>query len=344
MSSPELRKVKEVNGWKVNHPHSGANVVFAIFTLIYAAFPLVFLYVALIANDPMMNGIDLLRFFIEFLTGVFHGNFAPTPSNYVISHVVAMVEQQYQVPTYYIFVGVSALILFYLFFSVIKLVLSIVHLGKGYLRRTGSIKGIAVAEFVLTILFTACFLYFYFTFRAATGSHLVIWYSFIPLGISLFFIIFFSAMYGVHFKDTILENDLEYHGDEPVVEHISQVHEIKKTTYEQGSTLPPNLTSIGGHAFAENQNLIVANIPIEVTKIGPSAFANCLNLQVVSIPNSVTEIGFNCFFNCVDLERINYGGTKEEWKKIKRGSNWLAKAKATEVVCLDGSIVVNPYH
>ena len=89
---------------------------------------------------------------------------------------------------------------------------------------------------------------------------------------------------------------------------------------------------------------MVANIPIEVTKLGPSAFANCLNLQVVSIPNSVKDIGFNCFFNCVDLERINYAGTKAEWRKIKRGSNWLAKAKTTEVVCLDGTIIVNPYH
>ena len=75
-----------------------------------------------------------------------------------------------------------------------------------------------------------------------------------------------------------------------------------------------------------------------------NVFANCLKLQVVSIPNTVTEIGFNCFFNCVELERINFGGTKEEWKKIRRGSNWLAKAKTTEVVCLDGVVVVNPYH
>ena len=173
---------------------------------------------------------------------------------------------------------------------------------------------------------------------------LFVWFSAIPLGASMFFMIFFSAFYSNHFKDTILENELEIQDDDATVEHISQVHEVTKVKYEGSQTLPPNIDSIGGHAFAENQNLTVANIPDNIDKLGPSAFANCLNLQVVSIPNSVKEIGFNCFFNCVSLERINYAGTKEEWRRIRRGSNWLSKAGTTEVLCLDGSIIVNPYH
>ena len=344
MSDIELKKVKEVNGWKVNHPHSAANVVYALYTLLFAGFPLVFLFIPLIANDPVLNGMDLFKFFIEYIQAAIKGNFTPVPSNYIIASVITMIEEQYQAPAYFMFLGISVLFVIMLLFSLIKIILSIVHLGKGYLRRPGAVKGLAITELIFSILIVACFLFYYFTFKAKNHADLVIWFVFIPLGVALFFVIFFSAMNHVHFKDTILENDLEVHNDEPVVEHISKVHEVTKTTYEQGSTLPPNLTSIGGHAFAENQNLVVANIPLEVTKIGASAFANCLNLQVVSIPNTVTEIGFNCFFNCVELERINYGGTKAEWKKIKRGSNWLARAKTTEVVCLDGPVVVNPYH
>ena len=150
--------------------------------------------------------------------------------------------------------------------------------------------------------------------------------------------------YDSSFKDSILEKDLELQNEEVSIEHISKVHEVNKVTHVQSSTIPQDITSIGGHAFSENQSLIVANIPLGIDKIGASAFANCLNLQVVSIPNTVKEIGFNCFFNCIELERINYAGTKAEWRKIKRGSNWLAKAKTTEVVCLDGTIIVNPYH
>ena len=348
MANTELKRVNEVNGWKVNHPHSGANVVYAIFALIFSVFPVLFFYLALIANDPTLSGVDLFQFLLKFLNGAFSGQKDPMPDNPIMLSIIGIVQtrfgEAFAKSVYFVFIAMGGLLLLFLFFSFIELILAIVHLSKGYLRRPKAVKNLALTEFLLTILFELCLLYVFLIYRSATNLSMMIWYSLIPLGVSLFFLIFFAAMNNAHFEDSILEKDLEFHGDEPVVEHVSKVHEINKVNYEQSSTLPPNLTSIGGHAFAENQNLIVANIPVEVTKIGASAFANCLNLQVVSIPNTVKDIGFNCFFNCVELERINYAGTKAEWKKVRRGSNWLAKAKTTEVVCLDGAIVVNPYH
>lgn len=344
MATSDLRKVKEVNGWKINHPHSAANVFYAIFTLVAVAFPLAFLFIPLIANDPMLNGLDIFRFFIEFMQGMFKGDFHPEPSNMIIKWVVDNVRPDLWDAVYYMFVGISMAMIVFMAMSLLKFVVAIIHLARGYLKNSGAVVGISIFEFVLTVLIDVCFLFFYFAVLSKTEEYLVIWFVFIPLAVSLFLMVFFAIMNGVCFRDTILESELELQNNEPTTEHIAQVHEVKKTTYEQSTTLPPNLTSIGGHAFAENQNLVVANIPLEVKKLGPSAFANCLKLQVVSIPAGVTEIGFNCFFNCVELERINYGGTKEEWKKIRRGSNWLAKAKTTEVVCLDGAVVVNPYH
>ena len=355
MATKELRKVKEVNGWKINHPHSAANIVFATFTFIFAAFPLAFLFVPLIANSPMLNGVDIFHFFIDFLRGMGTGA-APASGNYIIDNTVDIIGtnlgQQLGMTTYYMFVAIGGVLAIMMLFSVIKLILSIIHFGKGYLKRPGAICGLAITEFILTVLVACAFLYFYFAFSTATAkadpsgqpSYLVIWFVFVPVAVSLFFLIFLCVMRGVHFKDTILEKDLELHNGEPTVEHIAKVHEVEKTSYRQSATLPPHLESIGGHAFAENQNLVVANIPLKVTKLGPGAFANCLKLQVVSIPTSVKEIGFNCFFNCVELERINYGGTKDQWKRVVRGSNWLAKAKTTQVVCADGPVVVNPYH
>lgn len=110
------------------------------------------------------------------------------------------------------------------------------------------------------------------------------------------------------------------------------------------NTLPDHLTSIGGHAFAKNTNLEIASIPSEIEELGQGAFSNCLRLKVVSIPLSVKKIGPNCFFNTPKLKRINYGGTKEQWRYVKRGSNWLAKAGTTTVMCRDGAISVNPHH
>lgn len=108
--------------------------------------------------------------------------------------------------------------------------------------------------------------------------------------------------------------------------------------------LPQDVPSIGGHAFAENQNVIIADIPTHVEKLGDAAFSNCLNLETIYLHRGIKSIGSNCFFNCARLKRINYEGTKKEWKNIKRGSNWLLKAGTKVVHCADGPIQVNPFH
>ena len=107
-------------------------------------------------------------------------------------------------------------------------------------------------------------------------------------------------------------------------------------------TLPRGLKHIGGHAFSQNTALEEADIPLGIEVLGPGAFANCVNLKVVHIPESVKKIEYNCFFNCIRLERITYGGSREMWKRIKRGSNWLTAAGTKFVVCRDGALAVDP--
>ena len=355
MANKKLREIDEVNGWKVNHPHSAANNFYAIFTFIFGAFPLAFLFIPLVFVpgevtdfNHGLTGLGIFKYLIDFLTAIFTalsvGGTATPPYNAHINTVIAGVNTSMMDAVGYTFVALGVILLLLFIFSLILIITSIVHISKGYLKRTGKVKRIAIAEFVFSLLFFLGLLFIYFTFKAETKQDLFIWYTAIPVGGALIFSIFFSIYHYSVFKDSVLESELEIQSNEPTVEHISKVHEVKKVSYEKSSTLPPNLTSIGGHEFAENQSLVVANIPLNIDKLGPGAFANCLHLQVVSIPNSVKEIGFNCFFNCVELERINFAGTKEEWRRIKRGSNWLAKAGTTEVVCLDGTIIVNPYH
>lgn len=109
------------------------------------------------------------------------------------------------------------------------------------------------------------------------------------------------------------------------------------------NTLPKGLKTIGGHAFARNTNLEIATIPDGIDELGIGAFSNCLRLKVVTLPKSVKRIGANCFFNTPRLQRINYAGSKEEWRYITRGSNWLNKSMTTTVLCQDGAISVDPY-
>ena len=110
------------------------------------------------------------------------------------------------------------------------------------------------------------------------------------------------------------------------------------------NTLPPYITNLGNHEYSKNTYLEIATIPDGITSIGIGAFSNCLKLKLVTIPKSVTRIGSNAFFHCPKLQRVNYGGTKEEWSHISRGTNWLSRSGTTTVVCIDGPISVNPYH
>ena len=110
------------------------------------------------------------------------------------------------------------------------------------------------------------------------------------------------------------------------------------------NTLPRGIKVFGNHMFAKNLNLEIATIEHGVTELGVGTFSNCLRLKVVNLPVTIKRIRSNCFFNCAQLKRINYGGTKKQWKKVVRGSNWLARAGSTTVLCSDGAISVNPYH
>lgn len=353
MASSKLRKVKEVNGWKVNHPHSAANIFYIIFGFIIIASPLAFLFLDTVSEYTVpftvisrFNGIDLLKFGINYIQFLVTGE-APVYPELMLKLMGP--ENSFLYPIIpYLYTVSAGLLAVMIVFSFVLLIIWVVYLVKGYLRHSRVFRVFTALDFVICVLQTIIYIVLYFYATATVGSisgpFFYVWNNTIILGGMLIFLIVISAIYGANFKDSIPEADLEYHDDEPVVEHLTKVHEVTKVKYEGSSTLPPNLKNIGGHAFAENQNLVIANIPLNITKLGNSAFANCLKLKVVSIPESVVDIGFNCFFNCAELERINYAGTKAMWKKITRGSNWLAKAKTTEVVCIDGSIIVNPYH
>ena len=362
----DKRKIKQINGWKVNHPFSAANMFYAIFTLCLIAFPVAILFLPLAKFTDVglqITGLDLFKYYaidfvkmiiskdssgVVFPDGLVHlWDNLLTKDGCFLSGVVVKDSSGTQNVADYISLGQAGVIALMMLFSVIALIYFIVLICKGYLRHARAIKSFMALDMVLSIFFGLSFVVYLASFALIGYAQTFFpWFAFIPFGTSLVLLIIISSIYSHNFKECVYEADLEYHEDEEkeVVTHVTEVHEVTKVNFEPSKTLPPNITSIGGHAFAENQNLEVANIPLGIDKLGNGAFANCLNLKVVSLPDSVKEIGFNCFFNCTQLERINYAGTKEQWRHIKRGSNWLAQAKTTEVVCVDGAIVVNPYH
>ena len=75
-----------------------------------------------------------------------------------------------------------------------------------------------------------------------------------------------------------------------------------------GVTLPANLTSIAGSAFANCASLTNVTISGSVASIGVGAFANCTSLAKVVIPSSVTSIGNGAFNGCTHLTRTIFQG------------------------------------
>lgn len=83
-----------------------------------------------------------------------------------------------------------------------------------------------------------------------------------------------------------------------------------------GITVPGSVKSIGSSAFDGCIGLTNVIILNGVIRIGRSVFSSCSELTNVTIPKSVTSIGSDAFFGCI-LETVTYGGTQEQWEKIK---------------------------
>ena len=69
--------------------------------------------------------------------------------------------------------------------------------------------------------------------------------------------------------------------------------------YEGHYSIPENISTIVGGAFAYCSSLTSVTIPNSVTTIGESAFERCTGLTSVTIPNSVTSIGKSAFYRCI---------------------------------------------
>ena len=105
--------------------------------------------------------------------------------------------------------------------------------------------------------------------------------------------------------------------------------------------LGDSVTSISAYAFEDCSSLTNLVVPNSVINIDNSAFWNCSSLTNVVIGSSVTSIGTYVFRNCYKLTSIRFVGTTKQWNAISVGSDWTYKTLVTEVVCSDGTIVLN---
>ena len=108
----------------------------------------------------------------------------------------------------------------------------------------------------------------------------------------------------------------------------------------QTSVIPTDgsVKRIGRYAFSGCSGLTSVTIPDSVTSIGSAAFENCTGLTSVAIGNGVTSIGESAFENCTGLTRIDFNGTKAQWKAIKKYNFWCSYTGNFTVYCTDGTL------
>jgi len=70
-------------------------------------------------------------------------------------------------------------------------------------------------------------------------------------------------------------------------------------------TIPSGITSIGGHAFCNCENMTGISIPDGVKTIGTSAFHGCSSLREVSIPDGVRLLSHFVFSDCSNLSKVS---------------------------------------
>ena len=169
--------------------------------------------------------------------------------------------------------------------------------------------------------------------------------AYVALGAQVVIAILIGITYRMAFKNRVYEkkekkkDEEEAYINKPVQPGQPQ-KQGKVPIYEKD--VPQYIRTVGDHAYAGDPALTRANIPEGVTVLGSNAFANCRNLEIVTIPVTVTKIGSNCFYNTPHLKQIRYTGSKEDWRSIKRGGNWLVGAGTTTIITANGAIVVNP--
>lgn len=139
---------------------------------------------------------------------------------------------------------------------------------------------------------------------------------------------------------TIKSYAFQYHGIE-TIEIPNSVTIIEPYAFSnclnlKNILLPNSIVEIEGGTFLncpQLSNIVISN---NVKTIGSEAFKLCKNLHSVTIPVSVTKIGSRAFYNCENLTEIIFKGTKEEWLKIEKGSDWDSYSGEYMIYCSDG--------
>ena len=102
--------------------------------------------------------------------------------------------------------------------------------------------------------------------------------------------------------------------------------------------IPDSVVHIGGDAFFGCAKLKTISIPSGVSGIFSGLFEDCKSLEVVTLPQSIRDLYWDGFLNCESLSTINFEGTVEQWKLIRKLCEWDNNIGSYTIYCTDGTI------
>ena len=109
----------------------------------------------------------------------------------------------------------------------------------------------------------------------------------------------------------------------------------------QSVVISDDVTSIGGLAFYECNNLQTVTFPNTLTSIGKSAFYNCTSLTDITFPNSLTSIGNWAFQKCTSLKSVTIPGGVSSISTTFLGCTNLTSVTISDGVTTIGSHTFN---
>ncbi len=344
--------VKYVEGKRVIKKHSVPSILVAFLAIVLTLVPFLFLTFnwAEISIDALPNagaesvfasGFNVKVNGYELILAIFGKNSEGIINLYKAANEIsnATADTNYLKIIQILVIASGCLYLLMVLFAFISFIVGFVFLFRGKLNKPIRVYKISWGCFINTLLFgvSSFLLSFLLNDKIAKASEAstpnweysnltsAIWPHYIAVGVTLGLLILIGIFYLAGLRNTVYADDIIYEGK--IVKNY----------------LGKNTTIIADRQFERELALEIADIPDGITKLGVSSFANCVRLKKIFIPSSVKSLGANCFYNCVKVDSINYSGSKADWKKINKGSNWISKAGTKEIHCSDGVIVAANY-
>lgn len=117
--------------------------------------------------------------------------------------------------------------------------------------------------------------------------------------------------------------------------------QLTRLLYSLGFDPLRALTFIPSHfLYGQNCPPIYVTVPDNIEYLDIYSFAKC-DLTTISLPATLKYIDRYVFFDTPYLERIEFRGTKEQWKKVRKIPSWISGATLTNVnklICKDGKV------